>query len=79
MLIFVTGYSGGFGAEMCVHLTHEEYIRRIAAKAGHGTISRRKGVFEWTASEPWGQLANEFYDDYPIDQLTKPHLSRLGE
>ena len=44
---FVVGYTGGGGAEMCIHLTHEEYVRRIEAKAGPGTLVEEDGVFYW--------------------------------
>lgn len=46
-LQFVTGYTGG-GYPMCVHLTYNEYVKRIAEKVGAGIVSRRKGIFYWT-------------------------------
>jgi len=42
---FVTGYTGGGGAEMCVHLTCEEYEQRVRAKLGPGTLVEVDGKF----------------------------------
>jgi len=35
---FVTGYTGGFTAEMCVHLDFDEVKERLQAKYGKDTV-----------------------------------------
>jgi hypothetical protein len=58
---FVTGYTGGFGAEACVHLTLEEYKERIQAKLGPGTLIEEKGIFYWeTPGVP--EWSNSLFD-----------------
>ena len=35
---FVTGYTGGFAAEMCIHLTFDEIKERLQEKYGKDTL-----------------------------------------
>lgn len=50
-LQFIRGYTG-FGAAECVHLTYEEYRKRIEAKCGPGTLVEEDGVFYWVNDAP---------------------------
>jgi hypothetical protein len=45
---FVTGYTGGFAAEMCVHLTWEEIEERLKEKHGPGVLTDDGTDLIWT-------------------------------
>ncbi len=47
---FVVGYTGGFCAEMCVHLSFEEVSKRAEEKIGKGTLID-DGVDLWWETE----------------------------
>lgn len=50
VLVFVVGYSGS-GAEMCKHLTLDEYKRRATEKIGSGELEVVDGKYFWVQQE----------------------------
>jgi len=45
--IFVVGYTGGFGAEMCIHLTRKEIEKRCREKVGPGQLIVKRLELWW--------------------------------
>jgi hypothetical protein len=43
---FVKGWTGG-GAEMCAHMTPDEYKLRVREKLGDGELVEHEGKFYW--------------------------------
>ncbi len=48
---FVTGYTGGFAAPMCVHLTWEEIEERLTKNHGSGVLTDDGTDLIWTLDD----------------------------